>query len=362
MGIFDFLKRKNTSSDERRLSLQVEVTSRFIDNSTCKIPTLESRMKKCYTSKNGLYPHEILMISYSSGYKTTNNKFPRFWEYSYSVTEPQKILDSLLKRGFIRIGSVHKVLEKTKVADLKSLIIRKGGKPTGKKCDLISQVKKLYSDDELNAGFPNRYYEPTELGEAELQENEYVTYFHYNDYFSSWDMNVLLHKYSSTNMNFKEIYWKELNRLPQNRNIKYAMYQFMSDEEKYNDSLHYLIEVVSYDLSISRIVPLNTNNAKRTNFDDTMSNLSAGEYNGEVNVYQGILEDIKIIKEKLALSDSDFIKRIYNEFRIVNNKDNLFTSEERANIVLSGIGLEERNLKDSYRIAEQRVKKILNLK
>jgi hypothetical protein len=58
------------------------------------------------------------------------------------------------------------------------------------------------------------------------------------------------------------------------------------------------------------------------------------------------------------MSDSDFVNKIYEEFASVEIRNRIFTSDECANILLSLMGIENRKLKNSYAIAEQRIKEL----
>ena len=136
MGLFDILKKVLQSStnekQEKPISIKTDETpvssveKKEIISKVPSVafeqdgpPSLNSLIEKAIPSKQGLYPHEIMMLEYAPHFKITNNSFQNFWYWQYSVTEPQAILDSLFERGFIEIGDLRTALEKLKLTEIK---------------------------------------------------------------------------------------------------------------------------------------------------------------------------------------------------------------------------------------------------
>lgn len=137
MGLFDFLKKKTTTQDSSKSNLNTTNNQTFtyeapkpsyvkkeVLDKTSKYeiaveqdgpPLLSDLIKSAIPSKQGLYPHELIMLEYAPSFKTSNNTFQQFWYYQYSVTEPQSLLDSLFVRGFIEIGDLKSALQKLKL-------------------------------------------------------------------------------------------------------------------------------------------------------------------------------------------------------------------------------------------------------
>lgn len=114
----------------------------------------EQRKQNQFPSKRGLYVPEILFLSFCKNFPNPKNGFPGYWWFKYGVRDVGAMMRSLEQRGFIEIN------EKT-----------------------------------------NRY-RTTEIGEAELTENEYVVYTHKNSKlinFTAWEMNLLLANNDKTN-------------------------------------------------------------------------------------------------------------------------------------------------------------------
>lgn len=370
MGLFDILQNIKAAF----LGTQTP-TSIHIANKTASqkdfVP-LEIRIKHAFTSANGLYPHEILMLSYAPSFKTYGNSFQGFWIYEYSVADPQAILDSLYSRGFICFADVKSSLKKLVTADLKELLSKAGQKTSGKKDDLIERVLVSYSAEDLQNLFPERYYALTELGEAELKQNEYVLYLHRHHYMSVWDMNIKLNTNNLNHLGYRDILWGEFNRrsldcLQDHRfgaycYVRLDMHNFLLDEKKYKTALFHLCEVVSYNLSGlgNNYVPSSSRGySKQDIYQSRIVNLLLSEDRKEVILPPGIIRYFENLYRKLAMSDSEFISYVYEQFNKIRIHERIFTPDECANIILSEIGLEERKIKNSYSVASKKLRQIL---
>ncbi len=130
--------------------------------------TFEARKKNSFPSHRGLYVAEILLLFYCTkgDYPNPKRGYPGFWWFEYGIRD---------------VGAVLRLLEQRKFLTLDS--------DTGK-------------------------YALTDLGKAELYENEYVPYMHksklktaegckFGDEFNVWSINRLLAKNP-------EIPWTEL--------------------------------------------------------------------------------------------------------------------------------------------------------
>ncbi len=376
MGLFDLFKKKQpVEAGKTAPSKNEQQTSVSIAQSeTDEIPTLESRIKSAFPSKNGLYPHEIIMLDYAPSYTFSKNTFQNFWKWSYSVLDPQGVLDSLYQRGFICRGDAKGALKRFVVADLKEMLSKKGEKTTGKKDELISRILDVYSEDELNEAIPERNYALTEVGEAELKENAYVPYLHRHHYISVWDMNIMLHTDNPSHLGYRDIIWRELNKQSgehfQNfdfglyRNTRLSMHDFLVEEKKYKTALHLLCEVVSFDLSGlgNNDKPMPNNEIfRQARYESRMVNLLKTEDKTEITVPPGIIGYFERLYNEIGMPTADFIQYVYEQFSEIHIHERVFTEDECANIILSEIGLEERKIKNSCKVAEKRVKKALGL-
>ena len=376
MGLFDFLKKKQAITTEKIVPQQsIESSPKStIQTDADGIPTLASRIENAFPSSNGLYPHEILMLDYASSYKTSGNSFQNFWKWNYSVLDPQSVLDSLFERGFICRGDATSALKRFVVADLKVLLAQKSAKTTGKKDELISRILETYSREELEVTIPDRNYVLTELGQQELKENEYVPYLHRHHYMSVWEMNIMLHTNNPSHLRYRDIIWRELNKQSgehfQNfdfglyRNTRLSMHDFLVEEKKFKTALHLLCEVISFDLSGlgngDKPIP-NNDVFRQVKYESRMVNLLTTEDKKEVTVPPGIIGYFERLYKEIGMTPDEFIKYTYEQFAEIHIHDRVFTESECANIILSEIGLEERKILNSRKVAEQRVKKKLGL-
>lgn len=152
----------------------------------------------------GLYPYEILMLSYLEKY-AAGKEPARFWEREYGVDDVPDLIKSLEQRGFAKNGKL------------------------------------------------------TEAGKSEIAKNEYVLYMHKHKYYNIplSRMSILVNK--NPNTNYRDLLWEEFNRLSVEymqhsqfglyRNTRFAMYQFLVEEKRYVEALPRLAEAFFYDLN-----------------------------------------------------------------------------------------------------------------
>lgn len=152
----------------------------------------------------GLYPQEILMLSYLDKY-TAGKPVARFWEYTYGVTDVPAMIASLEARGFSRNGKL------------------------------------------------------TPLGKSEIEKNGYVLYFHRNSVLdiTMSDMSILVNQNPS--VSWKDLLWGELNRrcaqyaasyqFGHYQSCIYQMYLFAKHEKRGRDALGCLANVFWIDLN-----------------------------------------------------------------------------------------------------------------
>jgi len=392
MGLFDFLKKLNSVQPPTDVKQNVTKSQSFTyeapkpayvkkevvaKTSAVEIsieqdgpPLLGDLVKNAIPSKQGLYPHEIMMLEYAPSFKTSGNSFQSFWYYQYSVTDPQSILDSLFNRGFIEVGDLRSALEKLKLPEIKEELKFLEQKLTGKKDELIDRLLENGNLASLNEKYRERYFALTSKGEQELKENQYVSYLHRHRYMTVWEMNQRI---AQTHYPYRDILWGYFNEQSGvhfqegnyglYRNTRLHMHDFLLEEDKFKTALHLLIEVISFDLSgLGNSTKLLSANdiGKEIYCESRLSNFFDEE--DEVTLPPAIIKYFDELKAKLNLADDEFISYIYKEFSEINIHDRVFSAEECANIILSEIGMEERKIKSSYKVAEQRLKKSVGLK
>ena len=183
MGIFSFFKPKQKTVDNKTgciVSISVhEPTQEDIRKQQYDhVHEVKELQKNSFPSQNGLLPHEILMLSYAHKYFVGQTDFQQFWYYKYAVDNPGRLLESLKERGFIREATAKESLSILTVPELKAIIADENLKATGKKAELISFISENISENVLEKKVVSRNHVLTDLGNAELQENQYVLYMH----------------------------------------------------------------------------------------------------------------------------------------------------------------------------------------
>ena len=368
MGLFDLFKKKPEPKDSITVKVSTSVPPAAVDD----IPSIKDRVKNAFPSKNGLYPHEILMLEYADSYKTNDNTFQSFWKWNYSVDDPQCLLESLFERGFICFANVKESVKNTKVTELKELLLKKGEKISGKKNELVNRVLEVYNSDELEQIFPEKRYTLTALGQEEVHENEYVLYCHRKGYVTPWEMNALMHNRTNESVNYRDVMWGVFNeeslRYAQNlnfglyRNVRHNMAEFLVEENQYLRALDFFVEVVAYDLSglgNNERFTLDSTFDREIRIDSKLANFFLDEEKKEVTIPGGIVTRINKLREHINMSDDDFVNYVYescSKFKIHNR---IFTENECANILLSLMNLEDRKLTYSYDLAVERAKKMI---
>lgn len=394
MGLFDFLKQKksvqSSSKEQEDVSFLQKTADEELTPSTVKKdvnvatphieisiernePTpLSILVEKATPSKQGLYPHEIMMLEYAPNFKTSNNSFQGFWYWQYSVTDPQSVLNSLFEREFIKVGDLRSALEKLKLPEIKEELKQCNQKVTGKKSELIDRLVEFGDIAVLNQKYAERYYVLTSKGEEELKENQYVSYLHRNRYMTVWEMNQRI---AQTHYPYRDILWGYFNEQSnvyfQNfdfglyRNTRLNMYQFLMEENKPKTAFHMLCEVLSFDLS-------GLSNGEKSLFECERTNpkFYLEVYESRVEHFFPYKETSLIIppaisnwfaemQTTLNLNDKDYREAILNELQEVHLPRRIFSYEECADIIIADIHNDTDTLTVIYKKAEDREKERL---
>lgn len=333
-------------------------------------PSLNKYIKSAFLSKGGLYPHELLLLSYAEKYKFNQKSFDNFWLDDYNITNKklQSMLKSLVKREFLKIGSIEISLKNSKVEYIKQILKENNLKVSGKKSELISRLINNISESSLKNYFPEEFYSLTQKGQEELNDNSYIEYIKNKSYcnLTIWEANTLLNQNPS--FSIADISWRKLNdecsthfkshNFGLYRNTRYTMAMQLIDEQKLEKALCFLFEVCYWDLSsINNNIQLehlseHIENSMKYFFPYENTSL-------EVNTY--IINQIKEISEQLDLSIEE-LKFIYNEaLENINPLFHVFTKDECLEIILNKIT--NKNItkaKQIYRNAKSRLKQQYN--
>lgn len=203
MGLFDLFKKSQRRTITEKIEITAHEPNREEMEQRRKAQAVE-KIKNYQKDEAGLYPHEILMLSYLEKY-AAGKEPARFWEYEYGVDDVPALIKSLENQGFAEGGKL------------------------------------------------------TDPGKEEIRKNEYVLYMHKHKFpdISMADMCILVNK--NQGMPYRDLLWAEFNRLSGEyiesgrialyRNIRYTMYNFLVEEKRYKSAFGLLAEVFFYDLN-----------------------------------------------------------------------------------------------------------------
>lgn len=243
-------------NEERHLSFSISIddSPTFDDKreEAFRLEEIKRREENSYPSKNGLKPHEILMLFYCNGRAIGASPHQQFWHYGYAVDDTGALIDSLERRGFLRISSASEALECLKVAQLKEILKSFDLSISGNKATLINRVRESIAEERLEHIDVPRIYKYTALGQEEVDNGEYVMYAHSHKSGlipDVWTLNVLMQNYPPKQ--WRDCVWGELNRQAQKSfekiaqhgnydmycTVRYEQYRFLAEEQRYDLAL-----------------------------------------------------------------------------------------------------------------------------
>ncbi|HPE41432.1 MAG TPA: SAP domain-containing protein [Bacteroidales bacterium] len=363
MGLLNTLKKifnqgkKQRSFDTNKKDITLTIS--MGDNSTPDIPQLDGLVKKAIPSEHGLYPHEILALDYASKYYIDRNSFQQFWLYQYGVKNVQALLNSLLERGFLKVGGFKTVLQKQKVVEIKELLKSYNLKRTGKKAELVERALESIPESDLEKLFPRRTYALTELGKTELKNGAYVPYIHRHNIedLDIWLLNKLVHK--PPIMPYRDKIWGYLNKrcvklssdndFGLYRNCRFQMAEFLREENKTKNVLGLLAEVVFIDLS-------GVGNNFDPEYDIRLENFFPYE-KSMATIPPGIISRIVDCQNILGYSDAELKISLFEAMERFHMPIQLFTVEECVQIVFLERDQNKEALEKIYSGAAQKFRK-----
>lgn len=220
MGLFDFFKKPKpvVSKQEPAKPTIPEADKKYYQSDSYytdvafsgtpfekRVISFDERKRTAIPSRTGLYPAEVLLLEYCSygTYPGPKNGYPGFWWFEYGIRDVGAALKSLEDRGYIVFSTAKDSLNNFTIPQLKELLTSKELTTSGKKADLVMRVADAFSEAELLATGVQIKYMLTELGQRELNENEYVPYMHkahnkttedarFGMTFNVWSINKLL--------------------------------------------------------------------------------------------------------------------------------------------------------------------------
>lgn len=357
MGLFDFLKK--SIGAQKPVSNQMNVS--FSTNSDDTIP-VSKRIAGTEPQCNGLYPHEILMLSFAPRYTVGEKSFQGFWWNSYGVNNPESVLESLRNRGFLDVGSVEATINNLKGTELKELLKSHDLKSSGAKADLVNRVITEIPTSELENLYPTRYYILTDIGQETVNKEPCVLYIHQNpvDGLDIFSVSKLVH--TQPYLPYRDKIWGHLNNISMQyisrgdfglyRSCRFRMASFLEEEGKIKDALNMMCEVLFYDA-----------NDMMNGFNPQFADIYLDRIDpGFTCIPPGIVSAVQNYQKQLNMTDDQLLDFIKQSMARINNGLAPFTPDEAFEIVKAKMTGDESKLPKIYSNARSRFKKTYNIK
>ncbi len=376
MGLFDFLKKKEKQSkqvsefknnNDLNISSKISVKTKIINTpSEPDVVPVEKIIKDMKPNDVGLYPHEILLLSYAPKYYVEGNSYPGFWWYKYGIKDIDKCLRSLKDRKFLQFGSLKSAINNETATVLKDVLKANGLKVSGKKAELVQRLLDEVPEEKLNTIFTKRTYELTDAGNEILRKEDYIPYIHRHgiEDLDIWSLSEKI-KTKKPGFSFRDVIWGYLNERSMlhfknsdfglYRNCRFSMSEFAKEEGKLDNAFSLLSEVIRYDLS-------GLSNGFSMRFIDIYANGYFPYKNSIVTIAPGIISRVVGYQEKKVLSDEDLKKKLHEEIGKIKLPFSVFSEDECVEIVLMEIQKNEEGLEMLYNKVERRFKKDYGIK
>ncbi len=318
----------------------------------------EERIKSAFPDKNGLYPHEILMLHYASDYRPdAKNRYQEFWLSRYGVKDCDKLLNSLVKKDALKIEvNILLNLQALTIPDLKEVLKNNGLPITGKKADLVNRILENVDEDKLPTSSKIKRYVISEMGKNSLEESEYVLYIHrhYIDDLDIWKLNQLVNSEPKTS--YRDKIWDYLiqkgkkyiadNDFGLYRNIKMQMSNLASEENDFQSAYFIFLEVIYLDI----------NDYLGNSFEIEYLKEDLEHYFSYTNRI-GIPSDIDImndLQEKLHFSNEKLKSDFIEEWSKYHFPVSIFNAEQCADIYFFEKENNETELSKIYSAAKKK--------
>lgn len=235
-----------------------------IETQNHDIIPIQKIIASLYPNKYGLYPHEILALALYQKFKLNDEQYPKYWWDSYGVRDVNKLLTSLINRGFYKTpepSSIEEALQHYKVVELKKITKNYKLKSDRKKADLIKTILDNLPEadlEELIHKIPNNYFFISDSGKEAIRDDEYVLYTHrcrYNE-FTIYSLNTYM---KGDTQNYRKYIWQifseKTNQYLNHQdyglysNTRLHMSEFLAEENNFLGAIRTLADVIYIDLS-----------------------------------------------------------------------------------------------------------------
>ncbi|GEK89685.1 SAP domain-containing protein [Alkalibacterium putridalgicola] len=309
------------------------------------------------SNESGLYPHEILLLSYAPTYYIEKNSFPKFWWYRYGVKNVDKSLKSLKKRGFLKVGSIEASIQNETAEDLKEILRAHHLETSGKKAELVQRLVDEMPRDKLDDLFRDRTYELTDKGQAVLSAEEHIPYIHRRSIedLDIWSLNEKVK--ANPGYSYRDIVWEYMNKkslkyykhsdFGMYRNCRLSMAEFLEEEGKDDSAFINLAEVVRIDLNGL------SNGFNMEDLSDQADRFFPYS-ESQAKMAPGIMKKIQKYQTEKDMSDDELKLKLIDLMNRLQLPFSLFTVEEAAESVVMEIHEDKEGLEKIYRKAKER--------
>lgn len=353
----DILTHRSDDYSEKKTENEQNCAVDFKENDPEKnIVPVEKQIPTLKANKEGLFPHEILAMEYASKY-FVGGEFAGFWWYRYGVKDMNTLMDSLIERGYIRIGSIIEGLQTYKVEELKKELGNNNLKISGKKAELIQRLIENMPEKEISDRFPRRPYVITDEGKEAIKYDGYVLYAHRHGYegIDIFSLNRMIDGHTKL---YRDYIWRHLNQvsleyaMDENyagyRYVRYQMAQFVMEEGKYENAMMLLTEFCFWATS---------------GMDTKYFNIeTAGKYwfpyeNSFIRVPVGIVKTLCDCRSAINMDDDELEKKLYQYVNRLSSPFHVFTKEEVVRIIQLELKKDSMSLEALYNGAKERLQK-----
>ena len=377
MGLFDFFKRKvqpkEAEKSQQTSSPSVTVTIGSIvtesspthESSSDDIVPIETRMRSQHPVCDGLYPHEVLVLSYAPKFCDSGNTFQGFWWYRYGIGDVQAILKKLETEGYILVGGIIDAVNMEKLPTIKAQLQKHNLKISGKKADLVARLVENVSETELSEEFTKRPYVLSETGKVLVKKYEWIPYIHSHgiEDLDIWNLTDMVQ--TKPYMKYRDKIWGYLNQRGMEhvkngnfglyRNSRFTMSEFVAEEKKIRTAFSLLCEVIAYDLS-------GLSNGFNKQYMDIYVRSYFPYEKSIVTMAPGITERVRKYADELGFSDENLHEEIRTEIEKLKLPFSVFTPDECADIVVAELRDDKTTLGKIYTKAETRFRQQYKLK
>ena len=314
---------------------------------------------------DGLYPEEILMISYAPKYSTVTNEFQGFWKYSYGIVDCKQLLEKLLDNGYLKFGDVSDSIRAQRISDIKPVLKKYNLKVSGKKAELVDRLIENVSSQKLSVDFPIKYYRVSEKGMELLNKYPWISYIHRNNYsdIDIWSFSKLM---QGKKEDYKEVLYQTLDQIAEKyylkedygffTNTKLNMVKVLIDQGKFESALFQLLVVIANDLNGSDLIVGNQVDIKSFYFDHKKYIFPYSDTDdSKIKIPPAVITLLEDILGKLDLSGNETYSLLLKGFEEAKVPIKLFQAVDMTDIAVAEMKKDIKKLKSIYSSVEKRL-------